>query len=263
MAKGFKHGAGGGGASLNFKVVGGTTEPASPKENTIWVNTDAEITSWAFSAAQPENPSEGMAWISTTTSSPTKFNALKKNSIQVYPLSAKQYASGAWVDKEAKIYQDGAWVDWLMYLYNMGDECKALTGGWQARAWRANNSSSTTGEPTITKGTDSMVIKFASGSGVAEVVKDINFSGRKTLYCNIESIVGGDDPYYTALIAIVPRNATYYSDNAVAESMLTETGVISLNIGNLDAGASYDVVIGGRAKSGQTYSVTVDKIWCE
>lgn len=52
MAKGFKHGAGGG-ASLNFKVVGGTTEPVSPKENTIWVNTDQKITSWHFGAEEP------------------------------------------------------------------------------------------------------------------------------------------------------------------------------------------------------------------
>lgn len=43
----------GGGAALNFKVVGGTTEPLNPAENTIWVNTDTEITAWAFSADDP------------------------------------------------------------------------------------------------------------------------------------------------------------------------------------------------------------------
>ena len=43
----------GGGANLNFKVVGGTTEPASLKENTIWVNTDQKITSWHFGAEEP------------------------------------------------------------------------------------------------------------------------------------------------------------------------------------------------------------------
>lgn len=43
----------GGGAGLNFKVVGGTTQPTNPKENTIWINTDAEITSWAFAPVDP------------------------------------------------------------------------------------------------------------------------------------------------------------------------------------------------------------------
>lgn len=38
------------GDGLNFEVVGGTTQPANPKENTIWINTDVEITRWYFSA---------------------------------------------------------------------------------------------------------------------------------------------------------------------------------------------------------------------
>ena len=46
-------GAGGGGANLNFRVLGGTTQPANPKENDIWVNTDAKITSWVFSVTEP------------------------------------------------------------------------------------------------------------------------------------------------------------------------------------------------------------------
>lgn len=46
-------GGGGTGAGLNFKVVGGTTQPSNPSENTIWVNTDKEITGWIFSAKNP------------------------------------------------------------------------------------------------------------------------------------------------------------------------------------------------------------------
>lgn len=38
---------------LNFKVVGGTTKPGNPKENTIWVNTNVEITEYAFSTKNP------------------------------------------------------------------------------------------------------------------------------------------------------------------------------------------------------------------
>lgn len=231
MAKGFKHGAGGG-TSLNFKVVGGTSAPSNPKENTIWVNTSNKITAWAFSADEPnmtknivkktyansyvsaysialyidaelvpnttytlsfdgaagnvyyvnENIAarrnvtvengrasvtfttistlsksdgtqfssskgmwvilknaqdqtsahifnnvqvekgsshdgnyvpyggiEGGVWFPTATSRSTEFNALKKNGIQVYPLSAKQYVGGSWVSKGVKIYQCGSW----------------------------------------------------------------------------------------------------------------------------------------------------------
>lgn len=97
------------GVELNFDVVGGTTAPSNPKENMIWVNTSTKITSYIFSATQPTG-SAGMVWISTDTYSSAEFNALKKNGIQVYPISAKQYVSGAWVEKIAKIRQSGAWV---------------------------------------------------------------------------------------------------------------------------------------------------------
>ena len=38
------------GGCLNFEVVGGTTQPSSPKENTIWINTDQEITGWSINS---------------------------------------------------------------------------------------------------------------------------------------------------------------------------------------------------------------------
>lgn len=117
---------GGGGGGLNFQVIGGATAPSNPKENTIWVNTDVKITTWAFSATEPEAPVEGMVWITTGTSSSAEFNTLKKNGIQVYPLSAKQYVGGSWVDVEAKSYQGGEWVDLVTDLLTTLDEFEIL-----------------------------------------------------------------------------------------------------------------------------------------
>ena len=78
----------GGGNNLNFKVVGGTSEPANPEENTIWVNTDEEIVAWQF--GDYPNPGweepEGKVFINTKTTSDVSspsFNALKKNGICV------------------------------------------------------------------------------------------------------------------------------------------------------------------------------------
>lgn len=114
------HGFGGGssGIGLNFEIVGGTTQPTNPKENTIWVNTDVEISGWIFSVTEPESPVEGMVWNAIGTSSTTDFNALKNNGIQVYPISAKQYVGGAWVNVDAASYQDGKWVNWCIYLFD-------------------------------------------------------------------------------------------------------------------------------------------------
>lgn len=112
-------GGSGGGAALNFKVVG-NPQPETAKENTIWVNTDVPIGAWYFVATQPENLNEGDVWFPTGTSSSVEFNALKKNGIQVYPLSAKQMVSGSLVDVEAKTHRNGEWVDWAFHLLSDG-----------------------------------------------------------------------------------------------------------------------------------------------
>lgn len=181
---------GGGGASLNFKVVGGTTAPSNPKENTIWVNTDAEISSWVFSATEPESPEEGMLWISTDTSSPVEFNALKKNSIQVYPLSAKQYVGGALVGKTAKTYQGGTWVDWITYIYNMG---------WIAETALVDYHGGSDGGNaiTITYRDGYITLNRTKWDGYAAAYTNKNFdlTGINTLYCKTGDIGsgGGDD----------------------------------------------------------------------
>ena len=111
MGKGFKHGAGGGaGSSLNFKIVCGTSQPASASENAIWINTDTNITGWVFSVSEPESPVEGLVWISIGVASAAAFNAVKKQELMLYPIAAKQYVGGSWANKGAMIYLNGAWV---------------------------------------------------------------------------------------------------------------------------------------------------------
>jgi hypothetical protein len=110
----------GGSNPLNFNVVSGADKPTNPKENTIWVFMASAITGWYFGSDEPDVREEGTLWITTGASSNVAFNALKKNNLKVYPISAKHYRSGAWVEKPAKIYQNGAWsdfIDWDTYLY--------------------------------------------------------------------------------------------------------------------------------------------------
>ena len=129
-----------GGVALNFKVVG-NPQPANPKENMIWVDTDEKITLWAFSATEPKTPAEGMVWFPIGTSSPVEFNALKKNGIQICPLSARQYTGGAWVYKTAKSWQGGAWVDWIRSLFYYGDTFDDITGGYTKQVEQASTAS--------------------------------------------------------------------------------------------------------------------------
>lgn len=119
-----------GSGGLNFKLVGGTTQPTDPSENMIWVNTDETITGWAFAPAAPADPEDGAVWIRTGLSSRVAFNAMKKNCIMLYPLKCRQYVNGAWNARSAQSYIGGEWVDWYsVQLYENGDEFPAITGG--------------------------------------------------------------------------------------------------------------------------------------
>lgn len=139
--------SGGGGTALNFKVVTyatkGTMLAATPSENTIGIITDTPMTSWIFASEVPNPAVNGMVWILTSTSSDMEFNALKKNNIQLYPISAKQYVNGAWVDKDAASYQGAVWVDWWVWdgetLYGNGDESTPITGGFTSYPYKITN----------------------------------------------------------------------------------------------------------------------------
>ena len=125
---------GGGSNPLNFQVKTYPSETElkadNPKENTIGVITTTTMSSWVFSATEPAEPEVGMVWISVGTFSNCEFNALKGQNLQVYPINAKQYIGGAFVNKTAMSYQCGEWVNWSVYLYKSGNEYTDITGGW-------------------------------------------------------------------------------------------------------------------------------------
>lgn len=116
------------GGALNFKVVGGTTEPTNPKENMIWVNTDTSITGWGIGDYQYKpgwSMPEGFVYIDADTSANSggDFNALKNNEIWLKPIHAIQRVNGTWMYKDAGLYKSGAWIDLPIkhYFYNRGD----------------------------------------------------------------------------------------------------------------------------------------------
>lgn len=163
----------GGGASLNFKVVGGTTAPGSPTENTIWVNTATAIPSWAFSATEPESPVTGMVWLSTGASSTVAFNALRKNEIRVCPVSAKQYVGGQWTRVEAKTYQDGAWESVAILFYSNGTFDTSYV----------RTEKKTPGSASIVYGDDAITLSTVGGSTseVYTVIGPVDLTGLSTL----------------------------------------------------------------------------------
>lgn len=85
------------GTGGNFSVVGGLTQPTSPKENMIWVKADVKkAPKYVFAVAAPESPSEGLIW----------FRATAAGIIT----RADVYTDGAWVAADTYMYLSGDWV---------------------------------------------------------------------------------------------------------------------------------------------------------
>lgn len=255
MGRGFKHSAGGG-APLNYKLVGGTTEPSNPKEVLLWISTDAKITGHALSASQPEAPAEGMVWVKTGKTSPVSFNALKKNDLQVYPLDAYQYIGGSWVKKGAKSYIGGKWNDWVTYLYNAGDTCDSVHGGWTTSTrWYQTNSRT----PGITYNAESMTLKVTGGgtnfsSGIMETVNGVDLTDFATLTFVVKSIVADRaiDNNWAAVRLGTTANLTG-SVTANTELPISEPGTYSLDISALSG--VHDIIVKMIcAGSGGTYT---------
>jgi hypothetical protein len=240
MAKGFKHGAGGGSGGLNFKVIC-NPQPSTAKENTIRIDTDT-FTSWIFSATEPEAPEEGMVWFTNGTSSSVEFNALKKNGLQVYPISAKQYIGGVWVDKSAKSYQGGAWVDLASdcYLYNSGDQCSDITGGWGKSDWTwAGNANSINGR-TINSDNIKLSANPPTYAAAVGTNNKVNFSGYSTLEVTYDMDQGSGFINITT-----SKAANLDSGSSIANASFTETGnnkTASISLKGVDSHAYICVV---------------------
>lgn len=116
-------GGGGGGGALTF--VNGTTRPDKAKYNMVWVNTEHDITSYAFSATTPETLTEGMlcVYIDYVNGVPAG-TPVGKEWIAIRMLGAKQCINGVMVSVPAMIYRDGGWFDICAFIIKSGEICE-------------------------------------------------------------------------------------------------------------------------------------------
>jgi hypothetical protein len=219
---------GGGAPAINFKIIN-NPKPATAAENTIWVNTDTEINGWTISPVKPENSIEGLVCIATGIESDIVFNALKENSIQVMPLSASQYISGAWVEKTAQIYQDGEWkdfVDWSKWVVKNGRYKVNMVA--EGKKYDPSYS-----ETTFTVTEEDCYILFSHGSHTGMVYwGPVDLTNAKTL--TIEGDFSGINSSYRDdyNFAVWTEIGTYIPTNRVANTLLTDTGA-TLDVSSL------------------------------
>ena len=248
MAIGRTNAGGAGGAALNFKVVPGLTQPGTAVENTIWVKTE-KIGFWYFSATQPENAAEYDVWFRTGDSSALEFNALKKNGIQVYPISAKQYVSGAYVDVDAMSYQNGEWIDlWKGELYDAGDEYSYVTGGWEIKQAHRNYPLTT----ETKKYADHFLLRSQNNTSACFITnKKFDVSKFKTLYIRVTDVTN------TLRFGLSATPTTPY-DSTVATALFSVAGDAKFD---LPSDGEYYIWIGTYSQN--LAQAKIHKVWME
>ena len=174
----------------NYCVVGGTEVPENPTENMIWVQTDVEIGNVYFSGIAPSNCIDNDIWISTNSGASTiAFDSIRIGNDTmntVYPISAKQYVGGTWVDKTVKSWQNSEWVDWWGgELFNNGNQYNVITGGWVQADYTLAPSGDTARGGSLSIGASIVLKANELGNCVSiRTAKKIDLTGWSTLKCD-------------------------------------------------------------------------------
>lgn len=219
----------GGGISLNFKIVGGTTQPTSPTENTIWVNTSDTITGYEFSSSQPTSPYEGMIWVDVSTSSSLAFDALKKKneSIYVYPISCRQYINGV-------AYQNDEWRLAQLILYRNGTRYTTWNeaAGWQNTSGTVETSGSVSWGATAVTIECHAVTGLSWASTYTIYTNTINLSSYKTLEVVVDVATNTKGSYWIGITSDTPTGL--YVDNTLPTNILTGADVTTAKTYTID-----------------------------
>lgn len=274
MGKGYKHGVNGKKeeSPLNFAVTAYPSEvelnTATPKDTSIFnigVVTTNPITGWHFACEQPETMAEGEVWFFTGTYSTGKFNALKQNSVMVYPMSVKQMVSGALQEVIAKFYQSGAWVEWALYLYNNGDERTNITGGWTSAGKPWSSSVNNSKAPTLTKNEDSMSVTISgTGGGVVATNQTVDVSEYKNLHAEITASAARGNEFST--FALLKPGYSYISDaggNKVAQAFISQNAnkhTLTIPLDGLTGKYTIAFIL---YANNSTYDITIYNVWME
>lgn len=152
-------GGGGSDTSVNFRVIGSPTRPDTAKDNDIWVETSEPIRGWEISedveiptTDTSRGVTQGFVHIAGTyvdaydAKSSDGFNKMivvpsgsYSGTVYTKLVKCKQYRNNRWYRVNAYIYHPNVgWTQFSVdrvYLYKNGDQCTALTGGWEKKAY--------------------------------------------------------------------------------------------------------------------------------
>ena len=228
---------GNGSAGTGLTIVSGLTEPVKPKENMIWVKSDKAGKKYVFAEDAPEAPAEGLIWFSATGDG--------------IITQANVYADGAWNRVDAYMYLSGAWVhiaSAVVYLYNKGDTCDAVSGGWEAAAWHIN-SGAPGSVPNLTYGDSSLSVSWTYGKeGLVNTRASVNLDKIR----KICAVISGNTSNSSYLAVATKAGETGFPQNQKASKNLFN-GTVELDVSAL----SGKYFVGFRVRG----NFTVEAVW--
>ena len=178
----------GGKDRLRYRVYGGTTPPASPREYDFYIKTTTPITAFELNSWTNAQPTwfvgNGHVYIVSEVWNTDSINLVKDGngiSLPFLPKWCWKQINGQWYQMEAYFYR-GGWVKfsdykdtppWSGTLFYNGDQYTDITGGWTGADSYSPNLRATLYSGTITVSTASAVdlsgfstLKFmGSGNG--------------------------------------------------------------------------------------------------
>lgn len=206
----------GGKDRLRYRVYGGTTPPASPREYDFYIKTTTPITAFELNSWTNAQPTwfvgNGHVYIVSEVWNTDSINLVKDGngiSLPFLPKWCWQQINGQWYQMEAYFYR-GGWVKfsdykdtppWSGTLFYNGDQYTDITGGWTGADSYSPNLRATLYSGTITISTASAVdlsgfstLKFmGSGNGANSGVsysakcKIVNESGVEVASVDFQS----------------------------------------------------------------------------
>lgn len=245
---------GGGSGGLNFSVKAygsGDSIPLSAKDNEIAVITNENISGWSFSPFAPDNATNGFLWIYSGNTGSVYFNALKKNSIVIFPGSVMQFANNGWEYVDAYIYQSGEWIQfsmaWNGYYFGNGEQYENVTGGWTSDGYKywANTMKAATVGTTLRTTSDGANTASMIGTATPVDLTDVN-----TIYLTVDSAYG------TAQFRIMATKEVSLDDLSVSLS----SGEVSVDVSSL-TGNYYLAIASIGSQTYPTAYSTVSAVW--
>lgn len=201
MSYGFIAGAGG---TAPYKIIYGT-RPTTAAKNTLWVNTQSTEHIW-IDTGEPAETATGDIWVELGAVARTEISLTNgKTETRLGIHRVWIYADAGWQKAYAELMSGGSWTPVIIDLFDNGEECSDITGGW------------TTKNDKGFVDTDLGALKLTATGGYIGTARAISIAGFKRLTVrgfqsngtsNVSSILicSGDVPSTSAIKAQLDFN---------------------------------------------------------